>query len=60
MNRSDYGSKHLCQDCETKYYDLKKTVVLCPKCGAKPVPQTLLRSAPRVRKPSASPFRRSH
>jgi uncharacterized protein (TIGR02300 family) len=30
----DLGSKHECFRCGTKFYDLKKTPVLCPKCHA--------------------------
>ena len=37
MNTSDRGLKHVCPECATKYYDLKKEVVACPKCGAKPL-----------------------
>jgi rubrerythrin len=36
MNTSDRGLKHVCPECATKYYDLKKKVVACPRCGAKP------------------------
>jgi hypothetical protein len=40
----ELGSKHNCFHCGTKFYDLKKIPVLCPKCqtdqkGAPP-PQT--------------------
>ena len=35
MNRSNRGLKHVCPECATKYYDLKKEVVACPRCGAK-------------------------
>lgn len=28
----DLGQKHECFKCGTKFYDLKKTPVLCPKC----------------------------
>ncbi len=37
MNTSDRGLKHVCPECATKYYDLKKKVVACPRCGAKPL-----------------------
>ena len=30
----ELGSKHECFRCGTKFYDLKKTPVLCPKCHA--------------------------
>jgi hypothetical protein len=38
----DLGNKHVCFKCEAKFYDLKKPVPACPKCGAdqrdKPAP----------------------
>ncbi len=37
MNTSDRGLKHVCPECATKYYDLRREVVACPKCGAKPL-----------------------
>ena len=37
MNTSDHGLKHACPECATKYYDLRKVVVTCPTCGAKPL-----------------------
>jgi len=30
----DLGSKYVCYKCGTKFYDLKKPVPACPKCGA--------------------------
>src|SRR6185369_8043024 len=30
----DLGQKHECFRCGTKFYDLRKTPVLCPKCHA--------------------------
>ena len=30
----DLGSKYVCFKCGTKFYDLKKQVPSCPKCGA--------------------------
>jgi DNA-directed RNA polymerase subunit RPC12/RpoP len=40
MNTSDRGLKHVCPECATKYYDLRREVVACPRCGAKPLPKT--------------------
>ena len=28
------GTKHECYNCGTKFYDLGKSEVICPKCGA--------------------------
>lgn len=30
----DLGTKYVCFKCGTKFYDLKKPVPSCPKCGA--------------------------
>jgi uncharacterized protein (TIGR02300 family) len=30
----DLGTKYVCFKCGTKFYDLKKPVPACPKCGA--------------------------
>jgi uncharacterized protein (TIGR02300 family) len=30
----DLGTKYVCYKCGTKFYDLKKPVPACPKCGA--------------------------
>jgi uncharacterized protein (TIGR02300 family) len=57
MDRSERGSKHLCPECASKYYDLNKEVVTCPKCGAKPPVPTLLKSVRSVQKTSR-PFKR--
>jgi len=34
MPPKDLGTKHTCFKCGAKFYDLKKSQVLCPKCGA--------------------------
>ena len=34
MAAKDLGNKYSCFKCSTKFYDLKKPVPSCPKCGA--------------------------
>ena len=58
MNVSERGSKHLCPECASKYYDLNKEVVTCPKCGAKPLAAKLLRSTRPVKKAARTTFGR--
>ena len=58
MNASDRGLKHLCPECTTKYYDLNKSVVACPKCGAKPAPAKVRRAAAPAKKTGRTPFGR--
>eukprot|EP01037_Dinobryon_pediforme_P036053 gene36053-42798_t len=31
--KPELGTKRLCPNCSTKYYDLNKDPILCPKCG---------------------------
>jgi uncharacterized protein (TIGR02300 family) len=31
--KPELGNKHQCQQCGTKFFDLNKTPVVCPKCG---------------------------
>lgn len=44
MNASEFGLKHVCESCATKFYDLKRANPVCPKCGSKP----LASKAPKV------------
>jgi uncharacterized protein (TIGR02300 family) len=32
--KPELGNKHHCQQCGTKFFDLNKNPVICPKCGA--------------------------
>lgn len=32
--KPELGNKHHCQQCGTKFFDLNRNPVLCPKCGA--------------------------
>jgi uncharacterized protein (TIGR02300 family) len=31
---TELGNKHECLSCSTKFYDLGKSELVCPKCGA--------------------------
>ena len=50
--KAEWGTKCMCQTCGAKFYDLKKSPVLCPSCGelylAKPAKAA---PAPKVVKP---------
>ena len=46
MAAKDLGSKYICFKCSTRFYDLRKPIPVCPKCG---VDQ---REAPVVKAPS--------
>ncbi|ACG72186.1 conserved hypothetical protein [Anaeromyxobacter sp. K] len=62
MAAKDLGTKHSCFKCGTKFYDMKKPVPLCPKCGADqrespalkpPAPERRVRAAARPVEPEA-------
>ena len=44
MAKPEWGKKRTCQSCGTKYYDLNKTPMICPSCGAEFDPDLLLRT----------------
>jgi uncharacterized protein (TIGR02300 family) len=48
--KPDLGNKHQCQNCGTKFFDLNKAPILCPKCGAEfeaiPLARSPARAAP--------------
>ena len=48
MPAKDLGTKHTCFKCSTKFYDFKKPVPVCPKCGADQ------RESPALKAPSPS------
>jgi len=44
MVKPELGTKRICVACGAKFYDLRRTPVVCPKCGAEqPAEQPRLR-----------------
>ena len=33
MAKPELGTKHQCQNCGAKFFDLNKDPIVCPKCG---------------------------
>ena len=48
----ELGSKRVCQGCETRFYDLGRSPIVCPSCGTTFDPEAVLRS--RRNRPSAA------
>ena len=48
----ELGSKRVCQSCENRFYDLRRSPIVCPSCGATFDPEAVLRS--RRTRPSAA------
>jgi uncharacterized protein (TIGR02300 family) len=54
MPPKDLGNKHTCFKCSTKFYDLKKPVPVCPKCGADQRESPALKAPPAERRARAA------
>jgi uncharacterized protein (TIGR02300 family) len=55
MPAKDLGTKHTCFKCQTKFYDLRKPVPVCPKCGADQRESPALKAPPERRSRAAKP-----
>ncbi len=44
MAKPELGTKRLCPNCGTKYYDLNNNPILCPRCGAPFDPHVTLKA----------------
>lgn len=42
MAKPELGGKHICQHCGTRFFDLNRSPIACPKCG------TIVEGAPRA------------
>jgi uncharacterized protein (TIGR02300 family) len=51
--KPELGSKRHCQSCATKFYDLNKDPIVCPKCGTIFQIAALSRAAARVEEEDA-------
>ncbi len=53
MAKPELGAKRQCQNCSTKFFDLNRDPIVCPKCQtvfqALPVARSVARSAPVAR-----------
>jgi len=55
MPAKDLGTKHTCFKCSTKFYDFKKPVAVCPKCGADQRASPALKAPAEKRSRAARP-----
>ena len=44
MAKPEWGTKRACQSCGAKFYDMRRSPIVCPSCGAVFDPEGLLRS----------------
>ncbi len=43
MPKTEWGVKRLCLSCGARFYDLRRSPIVCPKCGAEHDPAALVR-----------------
>lgn len=51
MARAELGTKRLCPNCGTRYYDMRRDPIVCPHCGSPFDPEALLKTR-RTRTPA--------
>ena len=44
MANPEWGMKRVCQSCDIRFYDLLRDPIICPSCGTKFDPESVLRS----------------
>jgi len=42
--KPEWGAKHICHNCGTRYYDMHRAEIVCPKCNTPFDPEALLKS----------------
>jgi uncharacterized protein (TIGR02300 family) len=49
MTKPELGTKRVCVNCSTRFYDLGKSPAICPKCSTEQPPDQ-----PRIRRPAGN------
>ena len=44
MAKPEWGSKRICPSCGTRYYDLQRDPITCPKCATEYDPEAFIKS----------------
>jgi len=42
--KPEWGAKHICHSCGSRYYDLQSSPIICPKCNTQFDPEAFLKS----------------
>lgn len=48
MNNDKWGVKRVCLQCTTRFYDLNKSPILCPNCGAEFDPEYMIKKKSKL------------
>lgn len=56
MVKEDWGMKRVCQHCSARFYDLRRSPIICPKCKHSFDPDLLLKAKRSRATASAAPL----
>jgi len=51
VTKPEWGTKRVCQSCATRFYDMRRSPIECPKCGTIFDPEALV----KARRPRPAP-----
>ena len=57
MPKEEWGTKRLCPQCQTKFYDLQNDPMTCPACGAQMTVESLASGRGKVLTPEKASSR---
>lgn len=43
MSKPEWGIKRICQNCTTRFYDMRRQPIICPKCDHPFDPEVLIK-----------------
>lgn len=55
MTKPEWGTKRTCLNCGTRFYDMQKTPIVCPKCGSENAPDAVSKARRGMKKAPAHP-----
>ncbi len=58
MAKPEWGTKRTCQKCEARFYDLKRTPIVCPKCGHSHDAEDFIKTRRSRSAPKAAPVKK--
>ena len=50
MTKPEWGSKRTCLNCGTRFYDMQRTPIVCPKCGSENAPDAVSKARRSMKK----------
>lgn len=50
MTKPEWGTKRTCLNCGTRFYDMQKTPIVCPKCGSENAPDAVSKARRGMKK----------